>query len=169
MSHSVNNRVALVTGGSKGIGKGIARVLAGAGAQVAITSRKLEDAQSAAREIGHGAIGLAANVRDLVSLQKAVSDTAAHFGALDILCANAGIFPQARLESMTSDEWDDMMDTNSKGTFHAVQAAIPALKKSDQGRIIINHQSLALPRAIPAGATMAHRNLRNWVSCAQPR
>jgi 3-oxoacyl-[acyl-carrier protein] reductase len=137
MTHSVYNRVAFITGGSKGIGKGIARVLAQAGARVAITSRKLSDAKATALEIGNGAIGLEADVRDLKSLEKAVHDTISHFGGLDILCANAGIFPTARLETMTSDQWDETMDVNSKGTFHAVQAAIPALKKSDQPRIII--------------------------------
>lgn len=137
MTHSIHNRVALVTGGSKGIGFGIARVLSNAGARVAIVSRHEKDAEIAAAKLGNGAIGLAADVRNLASLQSAVSATIEHFGQLDILCANAGIFPTARLETMTSDQWDETMDVNAKGTFHAVQAAIPALKKSDQARIII--------------------------------
>jgi 3-oxoacyl-[acyl-carrier protein] reductase len=54
-----------------------------------------------------------------------------------VLCANAGIFPAAKLEDMTSGEWDEVMNTNLKGTFHAVKACVPYLKKSDQGRIVI--------------------------------
>ncbi len=58
-------------------------------------------------------------------------------GGLDVLCANAGIFPAAKLEDMTSAAWDEVMSTNLKGTFHAVRACVPYLKKSDQGRIVI--------------------------------
>ncbi|TIW06025.1 MAG: SDR family oxidoreductase, partial [Mesorhizobium sp.] len=58
-------------------------------------------------------------------------------GGIDMLCANAGIFPQARLEDMTSKQWDEVFDTNLKGTFHAVKAVVPYLKRSDQGRIVL--------------------------------
>ena len=58
-------------------------------------------------------------------------------GGLDVLCANAGIFPPAKLEEMTSEQWDEVNDTNLKGTFHSVKAAIPYLKNSDQGRIVL--------------------------------
>jgi 3-oxoacyl-[acyl-carrier protein] reductase len=58
-------------------------------------------------------------------------------GGVDVLCANAGIFPQARLEEMSPEHWDDVMSTNLKGTFLAIKACLPHLKKSSQGRIII--------------------------------
>jgi 3-oxoacyl-[acyl-carrier protein] reductase len=137
MTQSLKGRSAVVTGGSKGIGKGIARVLAQAGARVAIVSRHADQAEAAAREIGHGAFGLAGDVTALASMDKVMKAVADRNGSLDVLCANAGIFPPARLEEMTSAQWDEVMDTNLKGTFHAVKAAVPYLKTSDQGRIVL--------------------------------
>jgi 3-oxoacyl-[acyl-carrier protein] reductase len=137
MTHSVSGRSVLVTGGSKGIGLGIARVFAQAGAKVAIVARHLEQAKSAAAEIGHGAIGLVGDVTQLASLEKACADATIHNGALDIVCANAGIFPQSKLEDMTEALWDEVNDTNLKGTFLTIKAALPYLKKSNQGRIVI--------------------------------
>ena len=137
MSASLKGRSVLVTGGSKGIGKGIARVFAQAGARVAIVSRHAGQAEAAAKEIGHGAFGLAGDVTSLASLEAAMQVAAEKNGGLDVLCANAGIFPPARLEDMSSEQWDEVNDTNLKGTFHSVKAAIPYLKKSDQGRIVI--------------------------------
>jgi 3-oxoacyl-[acyl-carrier protein] reductase len=137
MAHSVSGRSVIVTGGSKGIGKGIARVFAQAGAKVAIIARNAEQAEAAAKEIGHGAIGLVGDVTSAASLEKAFAEAAKRHSGLDIVCANAGIFPQAKLEEMTEALWDTVSDTNLKGTFLTVKAALPYLKKSDQGRIVI--------------------------------
>jgi 3-oxoacyl-[acyl-carrier protein] reductase len=137
MTQSLKGRSVVVTGGSKGIGKGIARVFAQAGARVAIIARHADQAEAAAGEIGHGAYGLAGDVTSLASMEKAMKDVNARSGGLDVLCANAGIFPPARLEDMTSEQWDEVNDTNLKGTFHSVKAAIPYLKNSGQGRIVI--------------------------------
>ncbi len=137
MMQSLKGRSVLVTGGSKGIGKGIARVFAGAGAKVSILARSLYDAKAAADEIGHSAFGLTGDVTSAASMEAAMESVAEKHGGLDVLCANAGIFPPARLEEMTSEQWDEVIDTNLKGTFLSVKAAIPYLKKSDQGRIVI--------------------------------
>ncbi len=137
MSTSLKGRSVLVTGGSKGIGKGIARVFANAGAKVAILARHGDQAEAAAKEIGHGAFGVAGDVTSPASLEAAVKSVAARNGGLDVLCANAGIFPPAKLEDMTVEQWDEVIDTNLKGTFLSVKAALPYLKKSDQGRIVI--------------------------------
>lgn len=137
MSASLKGRSVLVTGGSKGIGKGIARVFAQASAKVAIMARHADQAEAAAKEIGHGAFGIAGDVTSLSSMESAVAATVAKNGGFDVLCANAGIFPPAKLEEMTSDQWDEVVDTNLKGTFHSLKAALPQLKKSSQGRVVI--------------------------------
>jgi 3-oxoacyl-[acyl-carrier protein] reductase len=137
MTQSLRGRSVVVTGGSKGIGKGIARVFAQAGANVAIMARHADVAETAAQEIGHGAIGVVGDVTSKSSLEKAYQEIVKRNGGLDVLCANAGIFPPARLEEMTEAQWDEVQNTNLKGTFLSVQAAIPFLKKSDQGRIVI--------------------------------
>jgi 3-oxoacyl-[acyl-carrier protein] reductase len=132
------SRVVLVTGGSKGIGKGIARVFAQAGgAKVLVVSRNLKEAEAAAKEIGNGASGFAADVTkpaEMAAMAKAAAD---RHGGLDVLCANAGMFPQVTLEEMTAQQWDETHATNLKGCFLSVQACIPFLKKSSQGRVVI--------------------------------
>ena len=137
MTTSLKGRSVLVTGGSKGIGKGIARVFAQAGAKVVVLARHLDLAQAAAKDIGNAAFGIAGDVTSLSSLEAAMASVIKQNGALDVLCANAGIFPAARLEEMSEAQWDEVMDTNLKGTFLTLKAAIPHLKKSDQGRVII--------------------------------
>lgn len=140
MFSSLKNKSVLVTGGSKGIGKGIARVFAAAGCKVLITARHENVAKEAAAELskdGATVAAFAADVTDYKSMQAAADFAVKTFGGLDILCANAGIFPQVKIEEMTDETWDITVDTNLKGTFLSVKACLPALKKSGQGRIII--------------------------------
>ncbi len=137
MTSSLKDRSVVVTGGSKGIGKGIARVFANAGAKVVIVARNRDQAAAAAKEIGHSAHGIAGdvtNLRDMEAVAKAAAD---RNGGIDVLCANAGIFPQAKLEEMTSEQWDEVIGTNLKGCFHSVKACVPYLKSSNQGRVVL--------------------------------
>jgi 3-oxoacyl-[acyl-carrier protein] reductase len=159
MSHSVAGRSVVVTGGSKGIGKGIARVFAGAGARVAILARDKDAAGATAAEIGNGAIAVAGDVTDADTLAEAAATVARAFGGVDVLCANAGIFPPAKLEEMSGEDWDLVVDTNLKGTFLSVKAFLPQLKKSDQGRIVLTSSSTGPVTGFPGwthyGATKA--------------
>ena len=131
----------LVTGASKGIGKGIARVFAGNGCDVAVLARDQATAEATAAELraatGSKVIAVAGDVCLKGSMTAAVNTVVKELGGLDVLCANAGIFPSAPLEEMSEDDWDTVMNTNLKGTFITVQAAIPALKNSAAGRIVV--------------------------------
>src|SRR5687768_652627 len=120
MHESLKGRSVVVTGASRGIGKGIARVFASAGAKVLVVSRHLHEAEACARELGHGASGFAADVTRLDSMEAMARAAGERHGGLDVLCANAGIFPQAKIEEMSSEQWDEVMAANLKGCFHAV-------------------------------------------------
>lgn len=129
----------LITGGSKGIGYGIAECLLKQNMNVAITSRYKDSADEAAeslKKIGKGrVIGIAADVRDQAEQSSAVIKTVDVFGGLDVLIANAGLGHFNSIEEMTGDQWNQTIDTNLTGVFYSVKAAIPELKKS-KGYII---------------------------------
>ncbi|PLR78352.1 3-oxoacyl-ACP reductase FabG [Bacillus sp. V3-13] len=140
MFHSVQGKTVIVTGGSKGIGKGIARTFANHGANVAIVARNLAAAEACAVDIhqGNGKVyAFSGDVTDRGSMEAVAKEVNERFGSIDVLCANAGIFPSVTIEQMTTEDWDTVMNTNAKGTFHAVQACIPYLKKKEYGRIVI--------------------------------
>lgn len=137
MLTSISGRSVIVTGGSKGIGKGIARVFAQQGAKVMVVARTLADAEATAAELGNGASGFSADVADWEQSQAMAAAAVERHGGLDILCANAGVYPQTNIEDMDPSEWDLVMGTNLKGNFLSVKACLPALKASDQGRVIL--------------------------------
>jgi 3-oxoacyl-[acyl-carrier protein] reductase len=137
----VTGRTVLVTGGTKGIGKGIAGTFADAGARVAIIGRDPEAGARAAAELesthGGEVAFVAADVGIGDDAERMVADTVARFGSLDVLCANAGIFPAARLEDMSEEDIDAIFATNVKGTMLAVKASLAELARSGHGRVII--------------------------------
>jgi len=136
---SLQGRVALVTGAAKRIGRTLALTLAGAGANVAITYRDSEsEAQKTVSELkalGGDAIAVRCDVRDPQSVEGAVAEVVKHFGKLDLLVNNAGVFETAVLEEITVAQWDAMYETNTRGPFLTAKAAHPHLKAA-RGRII---------------------------------
>lgn len=140
MLTSIAGRSVIVTGASKGIGKGIARVFAGKGAKVLVVARDAAAAQATAAEIvqsGGSASAFAADVTRPEQMAAMAEAAIARHGGIDVLCANAGIFPAAKLKDMTPEDWDLVLDTNLKGTFLSVRACLPALKARGRGRIVI--------------------------------
>jgi len=137
MLTSIEGRSVVVTGASKGIGKGIARVFAGKGARVLLAARDLSQAEAAAAEIGGVASAIAADVSRVEDNVRMAQTAIERHGGIDILCCNAGIFPAAKLFAMSVAEWDQVLDVNLKGTFLSVQACLPALKARGKGRIVV--------------------------------
>ncbi len=127
-------KTALVTGGSKGIGYGVAEALIKQGIKVAITSRSKENADEAAallNKIKTGyALGLASDVRNLDSQQKAVDEIIKHWGRLDYVIANAGVGHFAPIQELTADQWQETIDINLTGVFFTAKATLAALKNS---------------------------------------
>jgi len=131
----------LVTGGSKGIGRGIASVFAAAGANVAIAARSAVEIDAAVADLdtkGSGKVlGVPTDVSDPDSCAALAAAVVAEFGGLDVVCANAGIFPEAPLATMTPVQLTEVLDVNVKGTIYAVQACLDALTESGRGRVIL--------------------------------
>jgi 3-oxoacyl-[acyl-carrier protein] reductase len=140
MFASLRGRVCIVTGGSKGIGRGIARRFGAVGCHVVVASRDQSAAQDAADEIkaqGGSAVAVAADVADQEAVAAMARTATEEFGGIDILCANAGIFPSAKLGEMTAADFDQVIGTNLKGTFLAVSACLPAMRAKRHGRIVV--------------------------------
>jgi 3-oxoacyl-[acyl-carrier protein] reductase len=158
----VTGRSVLVTGGTKGIGKGIARVFAGAGANVVITGRNAELGEQAVRDLAGlgGTVTFAmGDVADRDDCARVIAEAVERNGGLDVLCANAGIFPMARLSELTASDIDEIFAINVKGCMLSVQAALPALQASGRGRVILTSSITGPQSGFPGwshyGATKA--------------
>lgn len=149
---SKDSKTALVTGGSKGIGYGVAKALLQMGYRVAVTSRSQSAADKAADKLSdYGEIiGLEADVRSYESQRNAVEELLANWGQLDVLVANAGIGNFGSVEDLTVDQWKDTIDTNLNGVFYSIKASVEALKKSEG--YIITISSLAGTNFFAGGA-----------------
>lgn len=129
----LHNKVAYITGGTKGIGYGTAQVLLKAGMRVAISGRNLEDAKKAALSLGNSdkIIGLQSDVSVFENEQNAVKEILSHFGQLDVVLANAGVGIFSPIDELKMEDWDAMMKTNLYGVFHTMKASVEELKKSE--------------------------------------
>ncbi len=131
----LTDQVALVTGGAKGIGKGIVQTLCKAGAKVVIGDIDQQQGAATAQELGCAFKALDVTSRE--ACQSVVAEVVKEFGKLDILCSNTGIFPQANLTEMTEADWDQTHNVNLKSTFFVVQAALAPMREKGYGRIVI--------------------------------
>jgi 3-oxoacyl-[acyl-carrier protein] reductase len=152
---SLNGKVAIVTGGSRGIGLAIARALVADGVEVSITGRNASHLSAARPKIeaaGPGSVEtFQADVRTYADVQRAIDGTAARFGGLDFLINNAGIGLFTEVAAMTPEQWSELIDTNLTGVFNACHVALPHLKRRGGG-FIINISSLAGKNPFAQGA-----------------
>ena len=135
--HPLTDHVAVVTGAARGIGRGIAAVLAAEGARVVVADIDRAAAEQTAAELGAGAMAVATDVRDRASVDALAAAALAAHGRIDILAANAGIYPSTALADISDELWDRVMDINVKGALHAVQACTPAMLARGYGRIVL--------------------------------
>lgn len=127
----MKDKVAYITGGSKGIGYGIARVLLDRGMRVAISGRNEEGVKAAAESLDRErAIGVVSDVTNLEDEQEAVKAILYRWGQLDVVIANAGVGHFAPVDALSEKQWGEMIGTNLTGVFHTLKAALPALKES---------------------------------------
>jgi 2-dehydro-3-deoxy-D-gluconate 5-dehydrogenase len=139
---NLSGKVAIVTGGNGGLGLGMARGFAAAGARVAVVGRSVEKTERAVEEIGPAAIGIVADVSVEKNVDRIVRETVSRFGQVDILVNNAGITVRKRPEDYTLDDWRSVMDVNVTSAFLMAKAVYPSLKSRGGGKVI-NIGSLA--------------------------
>jgi NAD(P)-dependent dehydrogenase (short-subunit alcohol dehydrogenase family) len=138
-SFELVDRVAVLTGASRGIGRGLADALAASGATVAVTARRGSDAEAVAAEIvaaGGAATGHELDVADVASIRAGIEGVVDRYGRIDVLVANAGLGANHDALDVTEDDWDGMMDVNAKGLFFTVQAAGRHMVRRRTGRIV---------------------------------
>ncbi|MDT0641747.1 SDR family oxidoreductase [Zunongwangia sp. F363] len=149
---SLEGKVAFITGGSKGIGFGVAQSLLEKGMKVAISSRSKKHAEEAASKLKSKGdiIGVEADVRNYESQAKAIKEVTDKWGQLDVMVANAGVGKFGSIEELTPQQWQDTIDTNLTGVFYSVKAAVDALSKSKG--YVITISSLAGTNFFAGGA-----------------
>jgi 3-oxoacyl-[acyl-carrier protein] reductase len=140
MFASLAGRTVIVTGASKGIGRGIAKRFAEVGCNVVVVARSHDAAKIVAEDIavaGGRAVSVAADIATEAGVHAMAEAAMLHFGTIDILCANAGIFTSAKIADMSAADFDETMGINLRGTFLSVKACLPALSQSGRGRIVL--------------------------------
>ena len=137
MLTSIAGKSVVVTGAARGSARASRRSSPGTARRSRSSRGTTPSRKRLPKELGGDASAAIADVTNLAELEKMAKSAARRNGGIDVLCANAGIYPQARIEDMSPEQWDAVLDTNLKGTFLAVKACVPYLKKSAAGRIVI--------------------------------
>ena len=140
MAITLQGKAAIVTGAGRGIGRGIAHVFAEDGARVLVVNRGVDAGQTVVDEItakGGTAVLHKADVKSKADMEAMAAACLDKFGAIDILCMNAGVYPAALIGDLSEEVWDEVLDTNLKGIFFGTQACIPQMKKQMSGRIVV--------------------------------
>lgn len=137
----IENKVAYITGGTKGVGYGIAKILLENGVSVAFTGRRKEDVEKVENELKQysaNVLGLISDVKNLEDELNAVKSIIEKFGRLDFVIANAGLGIFKPVDELSSEEWNDMIETNLTGVFYTLKASVEELKKTEGYYITIS-------------------------------
>lgn len=146
----LTDRIAIVTGGANGIGRGIAGTLAEAGAKVMICDVDEDAGIETAKEINGEFYRL--DVTDKSNAEQVVQDVLNKYDKIDILAANTGIYPEVLIEDMTEEDWETIQSINLKGIFHIVKPVLKAMKEQNYGRVILTSSITGAITGFPGGA-----------------
>ena len=159
---SIEGHVAVVTGGADGIGLGIAKVLRSEGADVVLADIDGAAALSAAASLPGGdnhALAVTVDVTVRSSVEHMIAEVLERWGRVDILAANAGVYPAIPLRDLSSDDWDRVMAVNARGALYAIQACLPEMSRRQYGRIVLTSSITGPVVGLPSyghyGATKA--------------
>jgi 3-oxoacyl-[acyl-carrier protein] reductase len=132
----LDGRVAIVTGSTRGIGRGIATRFAAEGASLVVHGRRTDDAERVAKELGGDSIGVGAEMQDSAQVDALIAAAVDRWGRLDVLVNNAGVARDNFVTRMTDERWNEVLATNLSGPFFAIRAAVPTMKEQESGSII---------------------------------
>ncbi|MDX8463174.1 SDR family NAD(P)-dependent oxidoreductase [Mesorhizobium humile] len=166
MAQVLNGKVAVITGGARGVGFGIATTFIREGAVVVITGREDDDLQSACAKLGENAFGTVADAGSPSGMDRLLKDVKARHGRLDILVANAVVGEHAPLGAITEDQVDKMIDVNFKGIVFAIQSAVPLMTETGSVIMIGSTASVEPPAGmgVYGGLKAALRGcMRAWI------
>jgi len=158
MLGNLQNRVTIVTGAGQGIGEGIAKTFAAAGARVVVATRTIENGQETVDDItaaGGNALLIQADVGSKSEVNRVVEATVAHYGRLDIVVHNAAVFPIAPVVDMSEDDLESALAVNLKPAFWFTQAAVPHMKNQGKGRLLFTSSVTGPTVAMPGTAAYA--------------
>ena len=154
MSTSITGKVVVITGASSGLGETTARHLSALGTKVVLGARRADKLEKLVKDIvdqGGEAIAVGTDVTVRTQVEKLIQTAIDAFGRVDVLLNNAGLMQQSRLDSLKTDEWDNMIDINLKGTLYGIAAVLPHMQTQKSGHII-NVSSVAGHKVTPTGS-----------------